>query len=66
LTVVVNGEQKQVEDACTVAALVSTLELRPERLAVEVNKKIIRKAEWAGTVLTDGDRIEVVHFVGGG
>ena len=46
--------------------LVEKLGLKPERLAVEINRKIIRKAEWDSTSLSDGDKVEIVHFVGGG
>ena len=46
--------------------LVSELSLPQARIAVELNHKIVRRTEWAETSLNDGDRIEIVHFVGGG
>jgi thiamine biosynthesis protein ThiS len=66
LNIIVNGEQKEIPGALAVADLVGELGLKPERLAVEVNRRIIRRADWASTMLTDGDKVEVVHFVGGG
>jgi thiamine biosynthesis protein ThiS len=66
LTITVNGEAKQVAAGATVADLVALLELKPERLAVELNRRIVRRAGWQQTALSDGDRVEIVHFVGGG
>ena len=66
MTVTVNGEQKQVEEGCALPSLITALELKPERLAIEVNGSIVRRANWSATVLSEGDKIEIVHFVGGG
>jgi thiamine biosynthesis protein ThiS len=66
LVIIVNGEAKEVEDRTSVADLIALLELRPERLAVEVNRAIIRRAAWSDTLLAEGDRVEIVNFVGGG
>ena len=66
MNITVNGEVRQVEAGATVAVLLELLELKPERLAVELNRRIIRRADWAQTALKDGDRVEIVHFVGGG
>ncbi|HSF23872.1 MAG TPA: sulfur carrier protein ThiS [Blastocatellia bacterium] len=46
--------------------LLDGLGLKPERLAVEVNQRIVRRADWTSTTLADGDKVEIVHFVGGG
>lgn len=62
----INGEPREVEDGTTVGSLVRTLALPPERLAVELNREVVRRARWEETALADGDKIEVVHFVGGG
>lgn len=62
----VNGEDKDVEDGATVAALVAGLGLGHERVAVEVNRQLVRRATWAEAALADGDVVEIVHFVGGG
>ena len=40
--------------------------MAPERVAIELNHRVVRRSEWASTTLEDGDRIEIVHFVGGG
>jgi len=66
LVIIVNGETKEVEDGAAVADLITSLGLRPERLAIEVNQAIIRRAAWGSTLLTEGDRVEIVNFVGGG
>lgn len=63
---IINGEQREVADACTVAALLEELQIRAVRVAVEVNLDIVPKARYADHCLQDGDRIEIVHFVGGG
>ena len=61
-----NGETKDVADGTTLLSLVEQLSLAPERLAVELNQEVIRRAEWPEVKLSDGDRVEIVHFVGGG
>jgi thiamine biosynthesis protein ThiS len=66
LRVTVNGEEREVEAGTTVSRLVELLALAPERLAVELNREVLRRARWAETELRDGDRVEIVHFVGGG
>ena len=62
----VNGERRQVGEGTTVLLLLRTLSLPETRVAVERNRSLVRKAEFADTVLGDGDRIEIVTFVGGG
>ncbi|MEW6208914.1 MAG: sulfur carrier protein ThiS [Acidobacteriota bacterium] len=66
MVIIVNGERREVESGTTVAGLITLLELKPERLAVEVNRAIIRRGEWSSTLLAEGDRVEIVNFVGGG
>ncbi len=66
ITVVVNGEARQVREGETIAGLVSMLELDPERLAVELDRRIVKRAEWASTRLRAGAQLEIVQFVGGG
>lgn len=62
----VNGEEREAPAGATLEELVRLLALAPERLAVELNYEVVRRDEWAQTRLKDGDRVEVVHFVGGG
>jgi thiamine biosynthesis protein ThiS len=64
--VIVNGEEREVDEGASVADLVRLLESAPERVAVELNREVVRRALWAETALGEGDRVEVVHFVGGG
>ena len=66
MTVVVNGRERAVASGSCISDLIAALELKAERLAVELNQKIIRRADWDSTSLSEGDRVEVVHFVGGG
>ena len=60
-----NGTEREVR-AATVADMIAELQLPTERIAVERNKLIVKKADWAAAMLADGDQIEIVHFVGGG
>jgi thiamine biosynthesis protein ThiS len=46
--------------------LVRELSLTPERIAIELNQQVVRRDKWAQTTLVEGDRVEIVHFVGGG
>ncbi|MGH9941050.1 MAG: sulfur carrier protein ThiS [Pyrinomonadaceae bacterium] len=62
----VNGEERELRDSLTLSELVAELALAPERLAVELNRQVVRRALWPETVLGEGDRVEIVHFVGGG
>jgi thiamine biosynthesis protein ThiS len=66
LHVEINGERREVEEQITVRELIERLSLAPERLAIELNRQVVRRADWPHTTLKDGDRLEIVHFVGGG
>ena len=61
-----NGDAKEIEDGTTLTSLVESLSLAPERLAVELNGEVVRRADWPRVTLKEDDRVEVVHFVGGG
>ena len=61
----VNGELKEVEIS-TLAELITALDLPVARIAVELNREVVRRSDWGSTMLKDEDRIEIVHFVGGG
>ena len=61
-----NGEPRNFPDGLNVAALVSKLGMKPDRVAVELNLEIVPRTHWEATTLKDGDKLEVVHFVGGG
>jgi thiamine biosynthesis protein ThiS len=62
----VNGESRRIDEGTTVLFLLRELSLPETRVAVERNRSLVRKTEFAGTVLADGDRVEIVTFVGGG
>ena len=62
----INGEEKEVAGVSSLADLVDSLAMKADRVAVELNREIVPRAEWAGTRLKDGDELEIVHFVGGG
>ncbi|GAB4363657.1 MAG: sulfur carrier protein ThiS [Deltaproteobacteria bacterium] len=62
----VNGEERTVPPGTTVRDLLSELSLPESRVAVERNRTIVRKSEYGATVLEEGDRLEIVTFVGGG
>jgi thiamine biosynthesis protein ThiS len=67
LQVQINGETRELsQDRILLSELISDLALVPQRIAVEVNRKLARRAEWDQLLIVDGDRIEIVHFVGGG
>lgn len=66
MRVQVNGEMREVAEKITLAELVSELSLAPERLAIELNREVVRRAAWPETEMREGDHVEIVHFVGGG
>ena len=61
----INGEERQLE-VTTVSTLVEQLGMKADRVAVELNREIVPRADWPKTALRDGDKLEIVHFVGGG
>jgi len=64
--VVINGEQRKVTPGATLLELLEELELDPRAVVVEHNRKIVRRAGLGDVTVSDGDAIELVHFVGGG
>lgn len=62
----VNGEERSVAEVADVAALVAALGLDGRKVAVERNLEIVPRSTYAQTPVSDGDRIEIVHFIGGG
>ena len=62
----VNGEVRAFDAVASVADLVAALGLDPRKVAVERNLEIVPRSTYAATALADGDRIEIVHFIGGG
>jgi thiamine biosynthesis protein ThiS len=66
LRIQVNGETREVEDNVSLPKLVAELELKPEQIAIELNHNVVRRAQWGNTLLQPDDKVEIVHFVGGG
>jgi len=64
--VIINGDAHTLHEGLTIAGLIAHLGLNQRRIAVEVNRDIVAREDYAQRVLTDGDHIEIVHFVGGG
>jgi len=64
--ITVNGKPREITEPASVTDLLAQLDLHPQAVVVELNRKIIRRPELAGTSLADGDVVELVHFVGGG
>ena len=62
----VNGETRDFDVARTVAELVTTLGLDIRKVAVELNLAIVPRSAYLSTPIADGDRVEIVHFIGGG
>jgi len=66
VTIQVNGESRGVGDGQTVAALLHELEIRADRVAVELNLEILDRKEYESRGLREGDRVEILSFIGGG
>ena len=66
MLIFLNGEKKDIPTGLTVKALLEQLHIKPERVAVEINEEIVRKATYAEVPVKENDRVEVVQFMGGG
>jgi len=66
MTVIVNGESKDFPSGGSLAAFIEQLGLKGDRIAVELNREIAPRSRWTEIALAEGDRLEIVHFVGGG
>jgi sulfur carrier protein len=65
----INGQERIFPETASpyfLTLLVESLGMKPDRVAVELNRNVIPRDRWAETQLADGDRLELVHFVGGG
>ena len=62
----INGEDREVVNNLSLKELVIQLDLTPERIAIERNQNVVRRADWPSTVLSENDQVEIVQFVGGG
>jgi len=66
MIVIVNGEERTLETAQSVEKLLVNIGLDPKKVAVERNLEIVPKSQFNETMLADGDKLEIVHFIGGG
>ena len=66
IEIFLNGEKREVIDGMTLLELICSLGLAPQRLAIEHNLQIVKRERWADGSLSEGDKVEIVHFVGGG
>ena len=66
MRIYINGEEKDLSARLSLAELITQLDLPAARIAVELNREVVRRSDWSVTMLNEDDRIEIVHFVGGG
>jgi thiamine biosynthesis protein ThiS len=66
MRVYVNGESRELSGVGSLSELITQLDLPATRIAVELNREVVRRNEWSSTMLHEDDRVEIVHFVGGG
>ena len=66
MKVFVNGETREINRQLSLRELLEKLDLPQERVAVELNKEVVRKKDWETVKIADADKIEIIHFVGGG
>ena len=64
--VILNGENREVPENTSVEQLLERFSLPSQRIAIELNKNVVRRKDWAEIKLNEADKIEVIHFVGGG
>lgn len=61
-----NGKEREFDTALSLSQLVAQLGMKEDRVAVELNRDIVQRQQWPQTLLSEGDHLEIVHFVGGG
>lgn len=66
MNLIINGEDRQFDSALTIITLLERLGMKPDRVAVELNRELVPRERWTATHLGDDDKLEIVHFVGGG
>jgi len=66
MTLTINGENREFSSIATLSDLVNHLGMKPDRVAIELNRELVPRSLWAATQLSAGDKLEIVHFVGGG
>ena len=66
MKVFINGETREISSEVNLSELLEQLALPSERIAIELNKEVVRRKDWESIQIKDADKIEIVHFVGGG
>jgi thiamine biosynthesis protein ThiS len=66
MKVTINGETKEIAKQFNLLELLREFSLPSERIAIELNRQVVRKKDWESILVNDADKIEIVHFVGGG
>ena len=66
MQLIINGQPQTVQENLSLSELIAQLNMKAERVAVERNGVIVPRNDWPQTALQSGDRLEIVHFVGGG
>ena len=66
MTLTINGEEREFTGIATLSDLVSQLGMKSDRVAVELNRELVSRDRWPATQISNGDKLEIVHFVGGG
>lgn len=64
--ITINGEEKEFANSLSIGGLLDELNIRPARVVVELNRRIVPRDAYGATMLSEGDKLEIVHFVGGG
>ncbi|MEJ7862042.1 MAG: sulfur carrier protein ThiS [Pyrinomonadaceae bacterium] len=66
MKIIINGKAKEISNEVNIIELLEKFSLPKERIAIELNKHVVRKKDWENIKITNADQIEVIHFVGGG
>jgi sulfur carrier protein len=66
MKITINGEIRELDEEVNLNRLLELLSLPSQRIAVELNREVVRKKDWESVIVKDADRVEIVHFVGGG
>ena len=66
MTILLNGNRTDIAEGSGIGDLIKALGLEKDRVAVELNRRIVRRVDWGSTTISESDKVEIVHFVGGG
>jgi thiamine biosynthesis protein ThiS len=66
MKLIINGEEREFPSLSSLSDLLTQLGMKPDRVAVELNRDLVPRTRWDATPLSEGDKLEIVHFVGGG